>query len=285
MLRWWARSRAASRQQHPGRYSTRSCVHRLPVRDGRDRRLVVGLDRRAAARPAPPRRPGGSSPTAGRSAPASGRGVAPGGRRGHRSCLEDCEQPHRAALVVGQRGQHRPRVVERLRGGVRRPGAMLAALVDDEGTAMRLLAVLGAAPRSATTCGGTPSTGATSPTRAGLDPPGGVRGAGRAAARGRRRPATTPAPVATARRTRDAWTRCGWSTAGCCCGWPPATSPTTSASTTSPPSCPTSRPARWTPRWRSPGRGSARRRRPAGSRWSRWASAAATSSTTSATST
>ena len=44
-------------------------------------------------------------------------------------------------------------------------------------------------------------------------------------------------------QTRRPSTRCGWSTAGCCSGSPPATWPTTWASTTRPPSCPTSRPA------------------------------------------
>ena len=49
-------------------------------------------------------------------------------------------------------------------------------------------------------------------------------------------------------------TRCGWSTAGCCSGSPPATWPTTSASTTRPPSSPTSPPGPSTRRWPWPGR-------------------------------
>ena len=62
------------------------------------------------------------------------------------------------------------------------------------------------------------------------------------------------APVATLPRGRGAGTRCAWSTAGCCCGWPPATWPTTSASTT--------RRGAVRPRRRHARRGAGRRPRP-----------------------
>ena len=117
-----------------------------------------------------------------------------------------------------------------------------------------------------------------------LDAGPGVRAARGAARGGGRRPRRRPAgrrDCPTARR----WTRCGWSTAGCCSVSPPATSPTTTPSTTSRPSCPTSPPARSRRRWRWRGPGSARPPSAPGWPWSRWASAAATSSTTSPTST
>ena len=161
---------------------------------------------------------------------------------------------------------------------------LLDALVRDEGTAMRLLSVLGASQalgdhlvrhpahwHELTD----PSLGSTRPAayavRAGL-----LRAVGADPA--------DPMPTASCPTPRRS-TPCAWSTAGSCCAWPHATSPITSASTTRPPSSPTSRARRWTPRSPWLGSGSARRRRTPGSRWSRWASAAATSSTTSPTST
>ena len=84
------------------------------------------------------------------------------------------------------------------------------------------------ARRSATTCCRHPEhwRELTDPTL-GSHPPGGVRRARGLLRGGRRRPATPPTPVATLPDARGASTRCGWSTAGCCCGSPPATSPTT----------------------------------------------------------
>ena len=131
-------------------------------------------------------------------------------------------------------------------------------LVDDEGTAMRLLAVLGASSalgdhllrhpehwHDLTD----PALGSTRPAAfavraraccaaVGADPLAAVAGRARRRRRLRRRAAGRP-------------------TAGCCCGSPPATSRTASASTTSPPSCPTWPPAPWTPRSPSRGPGSA----------------------------
>ncbi len=142
------------------------------------------------------------------------------------------------------------------------PAALLQALVaDDEGTAMRLLCVLGASEalgdhlvrhpehwRELTD----PTLGSTRPAafavRADLLA---VVGADPDDADPDRDRLRTPRPS----------TRCGWSTAGSCCASPPATWPTTSASTTRPPSCPTSPPAPSRPRWRRPparGRGRGR---------------------------
>ena len=132
--------------------------------------------------------------------------------------------------------------------------ALLEEVADDEGTSMRLLSVLGMpARRSATTCAGTRDHWheLTDPTP-GVDPALGVRRPGRADARGRRRSRRRARRVVAARTARP-WTRCGWSTAGCCSGWRRATSRTTSAWTTPPPSSPTSPPAPSTPRSRSRG--------------------------------
>ena len=168
------------------------------------------------------------------------------------------------------------------RRGPRRPAR---EVVDDEGTAMRLLSVLGASQALADHLArhpdqwrelADPTLGSTRPaayavraallTAVGADP-------------------LADVPVADPPGAARPWTRCGWSTAACCSAWRRATWPTTSASTTSPPSCPTSRPARSRPGWRSPGRRWGRTPPPCAWPSSRWASAAATSSTTSPTST
>ena len=132
-----------------------------------------------------------------------------------------------------------------------------SALADDEGTAMRLLSVLGVSKALADHLVRHPEQWSelTDPLL-GSHPAGGVRRPRRAAARGRRRPGRRT-PRSRRSPTPRRSTRCAWSTAACCCGSPPATSPTTWASTTSPPSSPTSRPAPSRRRWRSPGAGSA----------------------------
>ena len=195
-------------------------------------------------------------------------------RLGRHGPLGDARGRRPRPLVALQRPdrRRRPRALAGLVGLARRQvedrgPVLLAALVDDEGTAMRLL--LGARRQRGALADHLvrhpehwreltdPTLGSTRPAayavRAGLL---------RAVGADPDDPAADRRPCPTPRRS----TRCGWSTAGSCCGWPPATWPTTSGSTTPPPSSPTSPPAPSTPRWRSPGRGSGETRRqlPAG---------------------
>lgn len=154
--------------------------------------------------------------------------------------------------------------------------ALLRELADDEGTAMRLLLVLGASQalgehlarhpehwRELTD----PALGSTRPAafalRADL-----LRAVGADPAH--------PAPTATV-PDGEAVDALRVEYTGSCCGWRPATWPTTSASTTWPPSCPTWPPAPWRRPWPSPASGSATTPGSPGSRSWRWASAAATS--------
>ena len=104
------------------------------------------------------------------------------------------------------------------------PAALLGALVDDEGTAMRLLCVLGASEALADHLVRHPEhwRELTDPAL-GLDPAGGVGDARRRCCAAVGADPDDAAPVATRARRARPWTRCGWSTAGCCCGSPPAT--------------------------------------------------------------
>ena len=114
------------------------------------------------------------------------------------------------------------------------PDGLLEALTDDPAAAARLLAVLGASQALGDHLLRHPEQW-----RELADPMlGSTRPAAYAAARRAARavgadPERRATRWPTLRRTSRRSTRCGWSTAGCCCGWPPATSPTSSASTTS----------------------------------------------------
>ena len=172
------------------------------------------------------------------------------------------------------------------RGAPTTAGRCSKALVDDEGTAMRLLCVLGASEALADHLCRHPEhwRELTDPTLGSTRPAAyAVRGGLlRAVGADPARPGARPPPCPTPRR----WTRCGWSTAGCCSAWPPATSTHHLGGRRR-------RRRAGRPRRRHPRRGAGDR--PAAGRasaahrpgwpWSRWASAAATSSTTSPTST
>ena len=161
--------------------------------------------------------------------------------------------------------------------GRRRPRARWTA--EDEGTAMRLLCVLGASEALSDHLVRHPPTGTSSPTRGSGPPPGRLGGPRGPAARRRRM--GDPAPVAT-RPDAEAVDALRVEYRRVLLPWPPATCPP-------PPRdrrhrggvSPTSPPGRSTPPSRSPGRGSAPTRVSPGSGSSRWASAAAATSSTS----
>ena len=154
--------------------------------------------------------------------------------------------------------------------------ALLTELVEDEGTAMRLLSVLGASSALGDHLLRHPEhwQDLTDPALGSTRPAAYAVRAALLAAVGA--DPTSDEPVASG-RTPTGWTRCAWPTGGCCSGWPPATCRTPSASTTWPRSCRTSRRGRSTPRWPSPGHGSVTPPATPGWRSSRWASAVGTS--------
>ena len=163
---------------------------------------------------------------------------------------------------------------------------LLQALVDDEGTAMRLLSVLGASEALADhLCRHPEHWRELTDPDAGLDPTRGVRRPGGAAARGRGRPGRRPAD-------RDRAGRRGGGRAAR--RVPPAPAPPGLPRPDPPPRGRRRRRRAVRPRGRHPRRGAGHRpaagrgaRRPSWPGWrsSPWASAAATSSTTSPTST
>ena len=100
------------------------------------------------------------------------------------------------------------------------------ALADDEGTAMRLLSVLGASPALGDHLARHPEhwRELTDPT-ARLHPAGGVSPSAPACCARSAPTRDDRLPRGDAARRARRSTRCGWSTAGCCCGSRPATSP------------------------------------------------------------
>ena len=149
-----------------------------------------------------------------------------------------------AGLLAPGRGRRRPRRAPRRAGRRRGHGHAAAVGARREPGAGR---PPGASPRALAR-----------PHRpdARVHPSRGVRRAGRAAGRGRRRPARR-APVATLPETRGPRRAARRVPPAAAPAGRPRPRPRRRASTTSPPSCPTWPPAPSTPRWRSPAPGSA----------------------------